>query len=86
MNPSEWERAKELFERTRNLSAEEQAALLELECSAEPEVRTQVERLLAAYDTDFLEESILPKAVDELASSYFQPDPICVIEIVASWQ
>ncbi|MEO7538958.1 MAG: serine/threonine-protein kinase, partial [Pyrinomonadaceae bacterium] len=76
MNPSEWERAKELFERTRELPVEERAAFLERVCSSEPEVRTQVERLLAAYDTDFLEESILPKAVDQLASNHFQPDQV----------
>lgn len=76
MNPSEWNRAKELFERTRELPVEKRHAFLESECTDECALREKVERLLAAYDTDFLEESILPKAVDELASSYFQPDQV----------
>ena len=76
MNPGEWERAKELFDRTRGLPVADRPAFLESECSLEPALRKQVERLLAAYDTDFLEESILPKAVDELASSHFQPNQV----------
>ncbi len=76
MNQGEWERVKELFERTREMPVEEQAAFLESECSTEPALRQQVERLLAAYDTDFMEESILPKAMDQLASSHFQPSQV----------
>ncbi|MFQ5494741.1 MAG: serine/threonine-protein kinase [Phycisphaerae bacterium] len=50
MTPQQFKRVEDLFHRAKALAADEQRALLEAECGDDPEVRAEVEALLAVSD------------------------------------
>ncbi len=58
MTPEKWEKVTELFHSAMDLDAEDRSAFIERECAGDPELRQEVESLLAA-NTDagnFIEE------------------------------
>ena len=48
LSPQRWQRLEELFEQARELAVDEREALLEENCAGDPELRSQVEGMLAA--------------------------------------
>src|ERR1700676_2057016 len=72
---SHWQRVKEVFESARALSVEEWADYLEVSCPHEPEVRSEVESLLSAYEPgrEFLEKPALDGSAESVMESL--PDP-----------
>ena len=52
MDRHTWQRVTDLFQRALPLSTEERAALLAAECADAPQVRAEVEAMLAASDED----------------------------------
>lgn len=62
MNRSTWQQAKEIFDQARGLPIPERAEFLDHACSANTNLHAEVEKLLSAYDSDFLEESALDLA------------------------
>ena len=62
MNTQDWQRVKQIFGDVLALTPTERAAYLDRTCSGEEELRSQVERLLASYDSDFLENNIVNSA------------------------
>lgn len=59
-----WERIDELFDAALDLPDEARARWLDAVCANEPEVREQVERLLALTETD--EPRLDPRTVEAL--------------------
>jgi hypothetical protein len=69
VTPSEWARARELFEAALKQRVSRRAAFLEEACGDDPVVRAEVLSLLAAHDTaaDFIEAPAYELAADLLA-------------------
>ena len=62
MNPERWQRIKDLFNAALERDSPGREEYLDTACDGDPTLRRQIEDLLAAYRTDFLEEdSIDPK-------------------------
>ena len=62
MNTQDWQTVKQIFGEVLALTPTERAAYLDRTCSSDEELRSQVERLLASYDSDFLENNIVNSA------------------------
>ncbi|PWT89069.1 MAG: hypothetical protein C5B55_11985 [Blastocatellia bacterium] len=62
MNNSAWQQAKRIFDEARKLPFAERTMFIERSCSGDEELRTQVEKLLVSYDSDFLEDNVLEAA------------------------
>ncbi len=62
MNNSTWQRVKEIFDEARALTADDRVAYLDRMCADDAELRTQVDKLLNSYDSDFLEGTVLGAA------------------------
>src|SRR5438105_12482224 len=62
MNTQDWQTVKQIFGEVLALTPTERAAYLDRTCSSDEELRSQVERLLASYDSDFLENNIVDSA------------------------
>ncbi len=57
MTAEEWQRVRELLEAALELPLEDRASFLDQACAAEPELRSQVDSLLACEDVEsFLED------------------------------
>jgi predicted ATPase len=50
MTPEQWQRAQDLFARALDLDASARSAFLAAECASDPELRREVESLLAAHE------------------------------------
>src|SRR5436305_121691 len=82
MNEDTYERATELFLAARELQPDDVSALLNQECDNNPELRREVEKLLDAYQSEFLETPLLVRGAERLIrenlqfdnSGTFQPD------------
>jgi eukaryotic-like serine/threonine-protein kinase len=66
MSNTSWQRVKEVFEAARALPASERRTFLDGVCDEDQSLRSEVEKLLASYDSDFLEDNVLG-AVEALA-------------------
>ena len=65
-----WDRIKELFQRAVDLSADQRAALFDLECAGDPELRREVESLIDSdQDTPALLHRTARDAFTELAGA-----------------
>ncbi len=62
MNKSTWQNAKEIFEEARVLESGKRDEFVRNACKDSDELREQVEKLLNAYDSDFLEDTALGAA------------------------
>ncbi len=62
MNKSTWQRAKEIFDEARGLSDADRPEFLDRTCGGNAELRKQVDDLLAAYQSEFLEDTALGSA------------------------
>ena len=62
MNKATWQRVKEIFDEAHELADEARAEFVESSCKGDAELRSEVEKLLASYDSDFLEETALGPA------------------------
>ncbi len=62
MSPQDWEKVSELFEAVEGLGPPERAAFLDRECGDSPEIRREIESLLAAHSDagDFINVPIVP--------------------------
>ncbi|NBC17643.1 MAG: tetratricopeptide repeat protein [Bacteroidetes bacterium] len=62
MTPERWETIGNLYEQALHCTPEQRAALLDRACAGDPELRREVESMVAAYeaDPDFLEQPALP--------------------------
>ncbi len=54
MDPERWRRIESILDETLGLSPDEQAAFLDQACADEPELRNELESLLAAAGGSFL--------------------------------
>jgi serine/threonine protein kinase/sugar lactone lactonase YvrE len=70
MNATLWQLAKEIFDEAINVPPADRQAFLDGRCGDNKELRDQVERLLASYDSQFLEESAVA-AADALTNPGF---------------
>ena len=61
MTTDRQQRVRELFDEARGLPAGERTTLLDRKCSGAPEIRAEIESLLASYDPSFLEPRSLPR-------------------------
>jgi serine/threonine protein kinase len=75
MNNSTWQRAKAIFYEARGLSIDKRAAFLNDKCAGAEELRSEVEKLLASYDSGFLEETAFG-AAEVLTESELQPGQV----------
>jgi serine/threonine protein kinase len=62
MTESTWQLAKEIFNEALSLAPAERAAYLDFKCGADRALRAEVEKLLGAYDSEFLEDNLLETA------------------------
>ena len=67
MKPEEWQRVKELFEAARQLPAAERSQFLAMACS-DDSVRREVETLVAAYESQFLEEPVIGNVAEVIVN------------------
>ena len=77
MTPEKWEKVSELFHAANELSPDERSAFLNSACNGDPEIRSEVESLLAAGSeaSDFISEPVVGSfASDILASHSPAPD------------
>ncbi|HEY2019333.1 MAG TPA: serine/threonine-protein kinase, partial [Bryobacteraceae bacterium] len=70
MSPEQWRKLEEIFQTAADLPAESQAAYLDQACGGDPELRREVEALLAASTLKLIESAIVETA-DDMAE---QPD------------
>lgn len=75
MNNSTWQRAKAIFYEAHGLSIEKRAVFLNDKCAEAEELRSEVEKLLASYDSGFLEETAFG-AAEVLTVSELQPGQV----------
>jgi len=75
MNNSTWQRAKVIFYEARGLSIDKRAAFLNGKCAEAEELRSEVEKLLASYDSGFLEETAFG-AAEILTESELRPGQV----------
>ena len=73
--PEWWERIEEVFERVIELSAERRTAYLDQACSANPELRREVESLLAAH----ARSGVLDRPAAELVAPLLPAQPEATI-------
>lgn len=52
MTPERWRTVKEIFQQWSNLPSEKRGAYLDKRCAADPELRSEIESLLATLDRD----------------------------------
>jgi eukaryotic-like serine/threonine-protein kinase len=57
-----WQRAKQIFEEARALPADDRPDFIDRSCDGDEELREQVERLVGAYESDFLEDTVFGAA------------------------
>src|SRR5687767_10391187 len=55
MNPSDYQKVKEIFNSVLEIEPEGRAAFLDVRCDGENGLRDEVERLLRSHDSEFLE-------------------------------
>jgi serine/threonine protein kinase/Tol biopolymer transport system component len=75
MNTQDWQTVKQIFGEVLALTPTERAAYLDRTCSSDEELRSQVEKLLASYDSGFLEETAFGTA-EVLAESELRPGQV----------
>jgi len=75
MNPSVWKRAKEIFDEARGIEPDARQAFLDNACSANAELRAEIEKLLGSYDSGFLEETAL-RAAEALVTPTLTPGQV----------
>jgi hypothetical protein len=70
MNPSEWARAREVFDAALARERSERSAFLDEACAGNPRLRAEVASLLAAHDRsgDFIERPVFEAAADLLVA------------------
>ena len=73
MNKENWERAKELFDRAQQLSPDDRKTFLAHECTDDPNLADEVQRLLGFYDSEFLESPALSEPTPLLDDERFSP-------------
>ena len=83
MKPDEWQRAKELFEAARQLPPGERAQFLAAACSDESE-RHEVETLLAAYNSKFLEQPAIGNVAEMIVNR--PGKELAPVEHVSHWR
>lgn len=78
MSKLDWARAERLFEEASSLPIEERQAFLDTECSSEPELRAEIEALLAAdQESDHYIERLGVKVVNPaLQTALTRKDPL----------
>ncbi len=59
MNNSTWQVAKDIFDQALGISPAERGAFADIKCGNDSVLRAEVEKLLGAYDSDFLEDNFL---------------------------
>ena len=64
MNQEKWQQAKELFHQARDLPVKDRAALLDRACAGDRSLREQVDNLLGAYESGFMEDSVVQKVAE----------------------
>ena len=64
MNPEKWQQAKDLFHEAQGLPANDFEAFLDKACTGDPGLREQVENLLGAYESGFMEDSVVHKVAE----------------------
>jgi eukaryotic-like serine/threonine-protein kinase len=62
MTESTWQLAKEIFNEALSIAPAEREAFLDSKCGADRALRAEVEKLLGAYDSEFLEDNLLETA------------------------
>ena len=67
MKPEEWQRVKELFEAARQLPPDERSHFLATACS-DDSVRREVGALLAAYESQFLEQPVIGNVAEMIVN------------------
>ena len=75
MNNSTWQKAKVIFDEVRGLAVDKRAAFLNDKCKDAEELRSEVEKLLASYDSGFLEETAFG-AAEILTESELKPGQV----------
>jgi eukaryotic-like serine/threonine-protein kinase len=66
MNAEEYQKAKDIFQSVIETHPEARDEFLKLKCNGDTELRLEVERLLAAYDTEFLETAAVAEFANEI--------------------
>ncbi len=61
MDKEKWQKTKGLFHEAQELAANERKAFLDKACDGDPILREQVENLLGAYESGFMEDSVVQK-------------------------
>ena len=67
MKPEEWQRVKEVFEAARQRQSGERSQFLTTACS-DDSVRREVETLLAAYESQFLEQPVIANVAEAIVN------------------
>jgi eukaryotic-like serine/threonine-protein kinase len=73
MSPEQYQKAKELFDSALEIAPERRRSFLLEHCSDDAALRSEVERLLDSYDSEYLEEPAIQKLGDLVADQGFQP-------------
>jgi serine/threonine protein kinase len=69
MTPERWQKVKEILNQALPLAADARAAWLERACAGDEVLRGEVEELLAAHQTEFLEKPAIGEMADALAGA-----------------
>ncbi|CAN5333162.1 hypothetical protein BH10ACI2_BH10ACI2_15960 [soil metagenome] len=64
MDQEKWQKAKDLFHEAQNLAMDDRAAFLEKACAGDTVLLDQVENLLGAYESGFMEEPVVHKVAE----------------------
>jgi hypothetical protein len=69
MNRENWEKAKEIFHRARELEPDQRREFVQKACTENEALREQVEILLQSYESDFLEETAIHQITKIISKS-----------------
>jgi serine/threonine protein kinase len=87
MNSSTWQQAKAIFDEARGLAISDRAAFVNDKCLDNEELRSEVEKLLASYDSGFLEGSAFG-TVEALSENDLKPGQVigryCINDLIGS--
>ena len=69
MNKDDWQKVKQILDDALAVPSAERSNYLDREVGIDSDIRSEVEKLLTAYESGFLEDSAMPLAAEALADS-----------------
>jgi eukaryotic-like serine/threonine-protein kinase len=68
VSPEDYQKVKQIFQSSLDLGAAERTAYLDKECSGDPQLRVEVDKLLDAFHSEYLEQPAVEEFADRIVT------------------